>query len=315
MEIIDDSLNLFESYEVSLLYPSTGVLVAADSFTLSSNPVTPIRLDAVVASMRLEAESPASRIEPGLVTMELLSGLFYFQEATEVVISVVLSDGRRLIITDPEEIMIVSSDESKVSVDENVVIALESGDVVLTVSWIVCKEVLLSQQVPIKVTFDEFQPIFDPSSGSATVSEDSHVGAVITTVMAIDQDTLNIHADVQYAIRDDPYDGLFLVDLITGSVTLNSQLDREIQENYSLLIEATDQLQRQQLTCVPSESTTAPTPTDQPTTTPTETDVGSAVGSGDYLLPGTEEPKTATDPPTSNSACPTVGPISVFKVS
>ena len=315
MEIIDDSMGLLESYGVTLFHPATDTLVATDSFALSSNPVTPIRLDAVVASMRLEAEAPASRIEPGLVTMELLSGLFYFQEATEVSLSVVLSDGRRLIITDPEEIMIVSSENSKVSVDKNVVIALDSGDVVLTVSWIVCGEVLLSQQVPIKVMFDEFQPFFDPSSGSATVSEDSHVGAVITTVMAIDQDTLNIHADVQYAIRDDPYDGLFVIDLATGVVTLNSQLDREIQDSYSLLIEATDQLQRQQLTCVPSESTTAPTPTDQPTTTPTETDVGSAIGSGDYLFPGTEEPNAATDPPTTNTACPTVGPISVFKVS
>ena len=330
VEVTADTVDPLMSYDITL-YQSESLL-ANDNFKLESDPVNPIRLDAVVASLRLEvSEPPTSRIEPGLVTMELLSGLFYFQEEIEVALSVVLSDGRRLIIIDPGEILIISSNNSIVSVDNNVVIAQSIGDVVLNVSWVVCGEVLLSQDVSIEVRFDQFQPIFDPASGSVIVSEDRPIGTVITQVEAVDQDNLNVHAGVQYTIKDDPYDGLFLVDLTTGKVTLNFQLDREVQENYQLLIEATDQFQRQQLMCVNPEPTTAPTSVTTPTTaatssttpmtTPTPIDIGSGSGirlDDDRLLPETEEPNTTATPPTDppmDQSCPEVAPISVFNVS
>ena len=98
-------------------------------------PLGYIRLDPIVASFRLFATtSYQSRLIPNDISLEILSGLFYLEQETEVTISVVLDDGRRLLITDPNEIHIISSNTSIVAVDGNKIIGKNEGHVTLTVS-------------------------------------------------------------------------------------------------------------------------------------------------------------------------------------
>ena len=267
-------------------------------------PLGHIRLDPIVASFRLFATTNyQSRLIPNDISLEILSGLFYLEQETEVTISVVLDDGRRLLITNPNEIQIISSNTSIVAVDGNKVIGKSEGHVTLTVNWVVCSNVLITEEVDLIVEIDRFRPVFNPDSGNATVPEDSPVGFVLTTVTATDEDAIDIHTDIRYNIQNDPYNGLFVVDDVSGVVYLNGPLDRELQDVYEIIIEATDSVQRQQLDCVPS--TVLPT-TVSPTTKPP-----TASGSGLDSISGSGEEK----PTPGNTTCPLVDPISTFRVS
>ena len=278
-----------------------------DSSNITVEDRTPlgyIRLDPIVASFRLFATtSYQSRLVPNDISLEILSGLFYLEQETEVTISVVLDDGRRLLITDPNEIHIVSSNTSIVAVDGNKIIGKNEGHVTLTVDWVVCSDVLITEEIDLIVEIDRFRPVFNPDYGNTTVPEDSPVGFVLTTVEATDEDAIDIHTDIRYNIQNDPYNGLFVVDEVTGVVYLNGPLDRELQDVYEIIIEATDSVQRQQLNCIPS--TVLPT-TVSPTKPPT------ASGSGlESSSSGSGEEK----PTPGNTTCPLVDPISIFRVS
>ena len=288
----------------------------------NSSSLTPVKLDPIVASLRLTAENPSSHLTTGTVRIEILPGLFFAGEETEVTVSVILSDGRRLLITDPNEINIKSSNNSIVSVrSENIIVAENSGMATLNVSWVVCGETLANALVDLVVQFDENRPFFEPDEGNATVPEDSEIGHSITQVQAMDddvEDVSGIHAEVRYNIRNDPYNGLFVVNPVTGVVTLNGPLDRETKDQYTLLIEATDRQQRQLLECLANmanTTTTTTTPTSVAPTTSNETVTEEdASGSGSDRLTPTTEPPSST-PPDNNTVCDPVGAISVFTVS
>ena len=245
----------------------------------------------------------------------MLPGLFYLQEETEVTVSVVLSDGRRLLLTDPNEILIESSNSSIVSVSGNKIVGVSEGVVDLNVTWVGCSGPLMTEFITVSVEFDQFRPFFSPDSGNITVSENTPIGSTIAILEAIDEDVINIHNDdIQYSIRDDPYDGLFTVDVTLGSVKLTRALDRETNDTYVITVEATDAVQRRQRECL-QQPPTQPAPTDPSTTTPP---LASGSGSGDGLGSGddpTTPPTAATPGPVVNTTCPPVSPISVFTVS
>ena len=222
-----------------------------------------------------------SRLTPTPVSLTLLDSLFYLDEDREVTVSVVLSDGRRLLITDPTEIHLHSSNISVVTVTNNYVRALNEGVAYLNVSWVVCNEMILWRVIEVSVAIDRYRPTFIPNTGNVTVPENSPIGYSITTVQAIDEGAIGIHNDVQYSLQDGLVSEIFAVDQITGEVTLIAPLDRELEDQYVLVIEATDQVQRNALEmCMEEIATETPlvsSGSEDDTTDDTKTNISCAI--------------------------------------
>lgn len=220
--------------------------------TVVENEIVPSRIDPIVAALRLRDDPDGqseSRLGQTGVVLEVLSGLFYLQERAEVTVSVVLQNGRRIVVDDPTELDIQSSNDSIVSVDGNFIVAEEVGTVNLNVSWVVCGMILSKRIVEVTVAFAQNRPIFDNKTQIAEVLESAEMGTLITTVRAIDFDFVNTNAipDTEYRFADESHShgGLFDLDEITGQLRLNGPLDRESQDRYVIVIEATDRDQRQ----------------------------------------------------------------------
>ncbi|XP_068133139.1 protocadherin-23 [Hyperolius riggenbachi] len=77
------------------------------------------------------------------------------------------------------------------------------------------------------------------SSAAASVMEDAEIGLLVHRVAAEDPDE-GRNGKITFHITDGNSEGMFLLDEITGWLTLSSTLDREIRENYILSILATD---------------------------------------------------------------------------
>ena len=224
---------------------------------VNGTPLTDLQFDPIISSLRLSAINTAvSRLTPSSVSLSLLDSLFYLNEDREVTVSVVLSDGRRLLITDPTEIYLHSSNTSVVNVTNNYVRALNEGVAYLNVSWIVCDETILWRVIEVSVAIDRYRPTFTPNTGNVTVPEDSPIGHSITTVQAVDEGAIGTLNDVQYSLQDGFFSEIFAVDQVTGEVTLIAPLDRELEDQYILVIEATDQVQRNALEKCMEEITT-----------------------------------------------------------
>ena len=191
---------------------------------------------------------------------------------------------------------------------------VSEGVVDLNVTWVGCSGPLMTEFITVSVEFDQFRPYFSPDSGNVSVSENTPVGSTIAILEAIDEDVINIHTDdIQYSIRDDPYNGLFEVDETLGSVKLTRSLDREANDTYVIEVEATDAVQRQQRECLQQPPTQPPTTPGTATPPPS---LASGSGSGAELGSGDD---ATTPPPTpgpvGNTTCPPVSPVSVFTVS
>ena len=308
------------SASIKLPRSTPGASWADAMVNVNNVSLNPIKLEPVVASLRLTADNPASHLVAGSVSVEILPGLFFAGEETEVTVSVILNDGRRLLITNPNEIDIQSSNSSIVSVgNSNFITAERGGSATLNVSWVVCNQTLISALVDVQVQFDENRPTFNPERGQAIVPEDSSIGTFVFQVTATDEDG-GIHAEIRYNIRDDPFNGLFEIDPITGRVALNGGLDREQKDIYVLRIEATDRQQRQALACRMAMTGT----TDSPTTTSPTTSNGNgngndteSSGSGSDMLDPSDIPTEGTTTPitTPTPDCDPVADIAVFEVS
>lgn len=222
------------------------------SVTVMDSEVEPLMIDPIVAALRLRDDPnnpPDSRLGQTGIILEVLSGLFYLQERAEVTVSAVLQNGRRIVVTDPSELDIRSSNDSILSVDENFIVAEEVGLVYLNVTWRVCGIVLSRRIIEVNVAFAQNRPIFENDTQVAQVIESAAVGTYITTVQAVDFDFADTNArpDTEYRFADESqsHGGLFVLDEISGRLSLNGPLDRETLDRYVIVIEATDRDQRQ----------------------------------------------------------------------
>lgn len=212
-----------------------------------------MRIDPILASLRLglNNDQAASRLGETLVTIEILSGLFFSGERAEVTMSVILMNGRRIVIRDPSEILLQSSNSSILDVDENFVIARGVGVTELNVTWVVCGAILGRSTIEVTVEFNENRPIFANNPQTNQIIENSPLGMSIATVFANDLDFVNAppstRRDTEYRFLNQSFThgGLFVLDKITGEIALNGPLDREMRDSYELQIEATDRAQRQ----------------------------------------------------------------------
>lgn len=71
-----------------------------------------------------------------------------------------------------------------------------------------------------------------------SVSEDAEIGRAVTQISVIDRDT-NTKQNIAYYIIDGDHHSQFTV-LPTGYVRIAQPLDREVQEDYTITIAATD---------------------------------------------------------------------------
>ena len=269
----------------SQLVPSlsvgTNLRGGSSSITVLDSAVEPLMIDPVVAALRLREDPnspPESRLGQTGVILEVLSGLFYLQERAEVTVSALLQNGRRIVVDDPRELEIRSSNNSIISVDGNFIVAKEVGVVNLNVTWRVCGKVLSMRIIEVGVAFAQNRPIFENNTQITEVIESAEVGRLITTVQAIDFDFVNTNArpDTEYRFADESHShgGLFELDEITGELRLSGPLDRETVDRYVIVIEATDRDQRQ----AEQAASRTPTPTGAPSRRPCPG--GSGVGSG-----------------------------------
>jgi len=205
-----------------------------------------MKLEPIVAALRLSHSDPAQdRLAITDVTLDIISRLFYPQERAEVTASVVLYDGRRVVISDPSLLMIRSSNESVVQVENNYIVANGSGNATLEVSFIVCDMQLSTSMIEVSVQFDQHTPQFEPEIVDAEIIENSLMGSVITQVVATDSDFAEGEStDTEYRLQEDLYNGLFTVNARTGQLLLNGHIDRETRDVYEVVIEATDRVQR-----------------------------------------------------------------------
>ena len=236
---------------ITLELNPTGSLVTTVSVEVT--PVEIQKLDPIVGTLRLSLDSiPQSRLEQGLVTLQVLDGVLFAQEKAVVTASLVFKDGHRSLIPNAQELALSTSNSSVVSISEGNVLTGESeGEATITVSWInpLCGSEILTTDVMVSVVIDDTRPTFVESELTAHVPEDSPIGHNIIVVMAIVQDESgridDTASDVQYRFRDGfNFFGLFSLDPASGELVLNGQLDREAVESYTLYIEATDSAQR-----------------------------------------------------------------------
>ncbi len=222
-----------------------------NSFTtvhVTDDKVGIMMLDPLVGSLRLSvvSELPEDRFAISDVSAQILSVLSYDQERAEITASVILQDGRRVVIADPSLLQIQSSNESIVRVENNYIVANQTGSVYLDVIFIPCGRQIANRRIEVTVQIDQHRPMFLTDELEASIIENSVVGSMVTTVTARDNDFAEgEQTDTEYRIRDDPFDGLWVIDTITGEITLNGPIDREDIDRYELIVEATDRLQRQ----------------------------------------------------------------------
>ena len=235
----------------SSLIQLQGPTAAFVNISASNDVVDLLRIEPKVAALRLSLDSePAnSRLSQIDVSLEILSSLFFFQERAEVTVSALLLNGRRMVIHNPDELLIQSSNESIVSVENNFVVAEDVGTVELNVIWVVCGRILGQSIAEVTVDFNTHRPIFVEKDQNAAVIENSPIGTFIATAFAEDLDfsnTDNERRDTEYRFQDESYSygGLFDLDRTSGVITVNGPIDRELRDSYILLIEATDRQQR-----------------------------------------------------------------------
>ena len=228
------------------LFP-TGAILSKTPITVDDEAESVLKLDPIISTLTLGLDSiPRSRLELGKVILEVMEGSLFVGQEAIVSASLVLEDGRRVVIRDSTELVVTTSNSSVVSVTQGTLLAEEVGVTSVNISWIICGAVLQSRVVEIEVILDLFRPVFIPEARRVVVPEDSTVGHSIAVVMATVQDSDEaLTSDVQYRFQNGiSHGGLFLLDPSTGAVTLNGPLDRETTDSFLLLIEATNGAQR-----------------------------------------------------------------------
>ncbi|KAL4715527.1 hypothetical protein ACJJTC_009153 [Scirpophaga incertulas] len=86
---------------------------------------------------------------------------------------------------------------------------------------------------------NDHEPVFEKSEYSAILSELAPIGTYIASITASDEDT-GVNAEIYYDFYDGNQHQWFVIDHMTGLVTTNSILDREIQGTAELNVSARD---------------------------------------------------------------------------
>ncbi|XP_072929429.1 cadherin-87A [Epargyreus clarus] len=81
-------------------------------------------------------------------------------------------------------------------------------------------------------------PVFDTDKYDADIAEDAPIGTEVAAVRATDIDS-GVNAEIKYAIQKGALDS-FVVDNVTGVVTVSSKLDYDKRNTYRIQIVATD---------------------------------------------------------------------------
>jgi len=227
-----------------------GSVLASRPIKVNSNEVQIYDFDAIVSFLQVFIEQPSTtRYEPSVVRLAVTPGLFFARARVNITVSAVLDDGSRLLITDPDELNIMSLNESIVLVENTTLVAISPGSgELITIEWVVCGRVLAYSTANVTVAFDFDRPTFTPSEGNTSIPEDHPVGERLYTVTAVDRDAEDeqtVHANIEYTLETgSDHNGLFSIDGITGDIILSRSLDRETQDRYVVFVKATDARQR-----------------------------------------------------------------------
>ena len=93
-------------------------------------------------------------------------------------------------------------------------------------------------QVRVQIKDGNDPPVFRQTLYTATVSEASPNGKLVTTVSAVDKDVRARNSQFTYAINDGDSENKFAIGSTNGEITVAGTLDRESQEVYNLTIYA-----------------------------------------------------------------------------
>jgi hypothetical protein len=88
-------------------------------------------------------------------------------------------------------------------------------------------------------------PVFKDMANSLSVSEELAVGQTVTTIKAVDPDTLG---QLTYSLVSGDDTKRFQLDSVTGELRLKEPLDRETADTYKVKVRASDGLQFQETT-------------------------------------------------------------------
>lgn len=88
-------------------------------------------------------------------------------------------------------------------------------------------------------------PVFKDMASSLSVSEELAVGQTVTTIKAVDPDTLG---QLTYSLVSGDDTKRFQLDSVTGELRLKEPLDRETADTYKVKVRASDGLQFQETT-------------------------------------------------------------------
>ncbi|KAI8511673.1 hypothetical protein Bbelb_107730 [Branchiostoma belcheri] len=96
-------------------------------------------------------------------------------------------------------------------------------------------------RVGIQITaYNEFDPVFsNGGTYTATVYENANLGDAVVRTTASDDDA-GSDGDVTYFITSGNSDGHFAMDYVTGWITIDKELDREVTGSYTLTVTAYD---------------------------------------------------------------------------
>ncbi|XP_072333062.1 protocadherin Fat 4-like isoform X2 [Scyliorhinus torazame] len=116
----------------------------------------------------------------------------------------------------------------------------------------------------VKVIVDDLNdntPVFEQSQYAVTVSEAAPVGQTVLTICAVDPDA-GENGQISYSMEHG--ESPFSIDPITGGIVTTSDLDREVQTSYTLIVLATDRNSTQPLSSSASVFVTIEDVNDEP---------------------------------------------------
>ena len=96
--------------------------------------------------------------------------------------------------------------------------------------------------VDVKITISDIndnKPLFNKSPYLARVDEDAIIGTSVVTVFAKDDD-IGLNKEITYGIKTGNEQGTFKLNITSGLITLNQNIDHETKASYQLVVTATD---------------------------------------------------------------------------